>query len=183
MPLNKKITDPDYFGGPRSPEGKKISSENALKHGLASGRIIIAGESQEAYDSLEASLLAEHEPANTTEQILVEEMARHFWLAQRAIRLQNEAFDNEGGVPANLALLLRYQTTNERAFHKALATFLGLRKEARKISKEFVSEDKFVYLPYDFETGEEVFPCFDDSGRLCTNKRRHYPKEDPLAGK
>jgi hypothetical protein len=82
-----------------------------------------------------------------------------------------------------LALLLRYQTTNERAFHKALATLLGLRKEGRKIAEESVSQDNIVYLPYDFETGEEIFPCFDDSGRLCTNKRRHYPKEDPLMGK
>jgi hypothetical protein len=89
---------------PRTPKGKKdeaapfsepkiqtrCSSRNSTKHGLASGQIIIPGEDPAAFDALLSDLLAEHQPANTTEELLIAEMAQSHWLAQRAIRLQND---------------------------------------------------------------------------------------------
>jgi hypothetical protein len=37
--------------GPRTAAGKAISSQNALKHGLASGRLIIEGEDPADYQA------------------------------------------------------------------------------------------------------------------------------------
>jgi hypothetical protein len=75
------------------------------------------------------SLLDEHQPANPTEQILVQEIARSYWLTQRAIRFQNQCFTSEGVDEKRLALFLRYQTTHDRAFQKALNTLIRLKKQ------------------------------------------------------
>ncbi|HEY7305846.1 MAG TPA: hypothetical protein VH601_17100 [Bryobacteraceae bacterium] len=122
--------------GPRTPEGKTISSGNSLKHGLASGRLIIPGEDPAEFEALLNDLIAEHAPATQTEALLVQQMAQSWWLTQRAIRFQGQAFTQSRAVELavfseaktreidtqKLALFLRYQTTHERAFYKALNT-------------------------------------------------------------
>jgi hypothetical protein len=124
--------------GPRTPEGKLASSRNSFKHGLASAQLIIPGEDPAAFDALLTDLLAEHQPANPTEQLLVLEMAQSYWLTQRAIRFQNQCFAPEGVNEKRLALFLRYQTTHERAFHKALNTMIRLKKDR---ARGFVSQE------------------------------------------
>ncbi|MBV8865023.1 MAG: hypothetical protein JO210_06430 [Acidobacteriaceae bacterium] len=126
--------------GPRSPIGKLASSRNSLRHGLASGTLIIPNEDPAAFEALQNALLEEHQPAEETERLLVIEMAQSWWLTQRAIRLQNECFTENGIDPARLALFLRYQTTHERAFHKALNTLISLQKDRRKSQSGFVSQ-------------------------------------------
>jgi hypothetical protein len=132
--------------GPRSREGKSASSRNSLKHGLASGQLIIPGEDSAQFETLLNDLLADHQPANATEQLLLHEMAQSFWLTQRAIRLQNECFTHDGVDEKRLALFLRYQTTHDRAFHKALNTLIRLQKDRRKSERKqsagFVSQQR-----------------------------------------
>ncbi len=127
--------------GPRTPQGKSVSSRNSFKHGLASSEVIVPGEKPAEFDALVEDLLREHQPANVTEDLLVREMAQSWWLAQRALRLQNACFTEEGVDTRNLALFLRYQTTHERAFHKALAVLLRLQKDRRRNAREFVSQE------------------------------------------
>jgi hypothetical protein len=135
--------------GPRSPEGKATSSGNSLKHGLASGRVIIPGEDPAEFEALVSDLIKEHAPANATESLLVQQMAQSWWLMQRAIRLQNQAFSENRVDTHKLALFLRYQTTHERAFYKALNTLSRLKlsrareqavSSSRKYHPEFVSQ-------------------------------------------
>ena len=125
--------------GPRSAEGKATSSGNSLKHGLASGRVIIPGEDPAEFEALLSDLVKEHAPANETESLLVQQMAQSWWLMQRAIRIQNEAFTENRVDTHKLALFLGYQTTHERAFYRALNTLLKLTR-ARKSAPEFVSQ-------------------------------------------
>ncbi|MGH9695029.1 MAG: hypothetical protein ACRD5Z_12840, partial [Bryobacteraceae bacterium] len=85
------------------------------------------------YDWLVIDLKREYGPKSATETILVERMAQHHWLRNRAELLQTHAFDDDGGLDEKrLALFLRYQTTHERAFHKCLNDLLKLRAEKRK---------------------------------------------------
>ncbi len=128
--------------GPRTSAGKLASSRNATKHGLASGQLIVPGEDPAAFDSLLASLLQDHQPANSTEELLVNEMAQSYWLEQRAIALQNGCFTENGVDEKHLALFLRYGTTHNRAFYKALATLARLQKERRKLEIGFVSQSR-----------------------------------------
>ncbi len=121
--------------GPTSPSGKLASSRNSLKHGLASGTLLIPGEDPAAFESLLRGLLEEHQPAGTTEDLLVREMAQSFWLAQRAVGLQTGCFTADGVNEKSLALYLRYQTTQDRAFHKALNTLIRLKRNRIKVTR------------------------------------------------
>jgi len=126
--------------GPKTPAGKLASSRNSFKHGLASGELTIPDEDPAEFEALLRDLVEEHQPAHATEELLVKEMAQSWWLAQRAIRLQNECFTENGVDERRLSLFLRYQTTHERAFHKALNTLLRLRKERSRSANGFVSQ-------------------------------------------
>ncbi len=117
-----------FSTGPRSSPGKSASSRNLTKHGLASGTVIIPGEDPAAFEALLTDLLEEHQPATVSEEILINEMAQSHWLTQRAIRFQNDCFTAEGVDQKQLALFLRYQTTHERRFYKALSALLKLKK-------------------------------------------------------
>jgi hypothetical protein len=128
--------------GPRTPEGKAISCANSLKHGLASGRLIIPGEDREDFEALLNDLVAEHTPATPTEEMLVQQMAQSWWLMHRAIRIQNQAFLETWCDMKKLALFLRYQTTYERAFYRAFNSLKKLQKERLAAAREFVSQNR-----------------------------------------
>lgn len=87
-----------------------------------------------------------HQPANVTEQILVEKMAQNKWLSDRAFRLQSESFINNMmsgepfAVPKELALLIRYRTAADNAFHKAHNELLKAQKEREKSEIGFDSQ-------------------------------------------
>lgn len=134
--------------GPTSTAGKLASSRNSLQHGLASGRVIVAGEDPSQFEALLHDLIAEHQPATPTEELLVQEMAESFWLTQRALRLQNECFTDTGVDEKRLALFLRYQTTHDRAFYKALTALLKIQKQrARDFKLGFVSQSAMQPAP------------------------------------
>ncbi|MBV8807446.1 MAG: hypothetical protein JO033_02130 [Acidobacteriaceae bacterium] len=130
--------------GPRSMEGKETVSFNAFRHGLTGRFAIMPYESEEDYQELLDGLREEHRPATRTEHLLVDRMAEHHWLSQRALYLQGFCFNEVGGCDndAHLALYLRYQTTHERAFHKCLNDLLKLKAEKRKEQIGFVSQER-----------------------------------------
>jgi len=129
--------------GPRTADGKARSASNNLRHGLASGRLIISGENPADFDELVEGLRAEYNPATPTEDHLILRMAQHFWLSQRAIRLQNDAF-LAGYTPDKLALLLRYQTSNDRGYHQCLATLLRVKGIGQNRKIGFESQNRIV---------------------------------------
>jgi hypothetical protein len=67
-------------------------------------------------------------------------MAQSHWLKQRAIRLQSKAFGESDSIPKDLALLMRYQTSNQRAFHAALKTLTKLQNQKKKDAIGFESQ-------------------------------------------
>jgi hypothetical protein len=99
-----------------------------------------------AYDQLRRDLTSEHKPTTFTEKLLVDKMAQHHWLRQRALELQNLTLETTGrkekDMERSLALYLRYQTSNERAFHKCLNDLLKLRAETRKQEIGFESQQR-----------------------------------------
>ncbi len=82
---------------------------------------------------LRASLRREHQPANTTEEILVDELAQSFWRMRRFRHLEAVAW-----APANVSewidnglmtLVQRAANSAERSFHKTLDSLAKLQKE------------------------------------------------------
>jgi hypothetical protein len=132
--------------GPKMDETKAISSRNHTSHGLTyrGGMfILLPWENAQEYDQLVVDLKSEHRPMSRTEMILVERMAQHHWLRNRAELLQSNCFHDDGSVDEKrLALYLRYQTTHERAFHKCLNDLLKLRAEKRKAEIGFESQKR-----------------------------------------
>ncbi|MBV9296510.1 MAG: hypothetical protein JO145_13155 [Acidobacteriaceae bacterium] len=129
--------------GPKTEEGKAASCLNNFRWGFCGAFNVLPAENAEVYENLLLSLRLEHKPSTPTEAILVEKMAQHHWLSQRAMTLQNILLKDALLTPENekqFQLFLRYQTTNDRAFHKCLNDLLKLRAEQRKAQIGFESQ-------------------------------------------
>jgi hypothetical protein len=131
--------------GPTTEEGKAISSQNRRKFGLTGRFTVLPWEDQEDFNLLVTRLRAEHQPTIAFETDLIEKMAQHFWLAQRAVLLQETCFDRELPICEQeklMALYLRYQTTHERAFERCVKELRTLRNESRKQKIGFDSQKR-----------------------------------------
>ena len=124
--------------GPVTIEGKAASSQNSLKHGLSSSRVVLPHESQEDYDKLEASLTNRFKPADELEMELVQEMAAARWRLRRIEAMESALFKKairqheEAGTPdahdqayvevaesKSYRMLVRHSAQLRRAFEKA----------------------------------------------------------------
>ncbi len=133
--------------GPRTEAGKAISALNNFRHGFNGAFSILPWEDEDQYDLLYGGLLDDHRPSNTTERLLVKTMAQSYWLRERALTLQHMCFNREipmcdANCEKQLALYLRYQTTHDRAFNKALDQLGKLRAEKRKQEIGFESQER-----------------------------------------
>ena len=126
--------------GPKSEPGKAVSCQNNFRHGFTGAFRVLSWENQEEFDVLLAGLLAEHDPSTPTEALLVTQMGQAWWLRTRALQLQDTCFTEDSVDQKQLALYLRYQTANDRAFHKSLSELLKLRAEKRKAEIGFESQ-------------------------------------------
>ena len=129
--------------GPTTAEGKAIASQNSLKHGLTSSRVVLPHESQEEFDRLEASIVNRFKPHDEIEHELVHEMAAARWRLRRIAAMEvaifNKAFKQQRELlgpdadPAeiqdaayaevaeskSLRMLSRHQSQLRRAYEKA----------------------------------------------------------------
>lgn len=131
--------------GPISEAGKATSARNNFRHGFTGAFCLLPDENEEAFDQLCRDLAEEHRPGTTTETLLVNDMARHYWLYTRALRLQEDCFAldiSEPSAQARLNLLLRYGTAHERSFHRCLFNLSKLRKERLALQRGFESQER-----------------------------------------
>jgi hypothetical protein len=130
--------------GPRTPEGKTRSAQNALKHGLRAQKyVVLPQEDAAGFADLEAALIAELAPIGTLQTVLAQRVAIAAWRLARADRLEAEVFQVEayGEVSPGLALirdgngtrsfqtLLRYRGSAMAEFARALRTLKALQAE------------------------------------------------------
>jgi hypothetical protein len=137
--------------GPKTPEGKRVSSMNALQHGLAGKTLVLRSESQAGFDDLHQACIEHFQPQTRFEEYLVREMAGAKWRQSRACCLETAALDLEMDRQSKLidkefvkidnatrtalafqgaeekskavSLFLRYEARSVRAFREALDTF------------------------------------------------------------
>ena len=131
--------------GPTSEAGKAASSRNNFKFGFNCRFEVLPYENQAGFDALLAALQTEHNPTTATEGILVTKMAEHYWLARRAQGLQDTTWAPENPLGDDerlklLAIFMRYHTTHDRAFYKALNQLQKQRAEQRKSEIGFESQ-------------------------------------------
>jgi hypothetical protein len=79
--------------GPRTPQGKAIVSQNAVKHGLLARQAVISSENQADFDLHQKRILSELAPASPMESILAERIVILSWRLKRAARTQIQTID------------------------------------------------------------------------------------------
>jgi len=137
--------------GPRTPEGKAVSSMNALKHGLTARRVVVLNDPDEdpaEFDNLLDELIGEHQPDGVTERFLVERIAVCYWRLRRALRYEAQSAadrllarqqDPSGQTPAGpaadplsdggpIVTLIRYESMIDRQLNRAMAQLAYLRQ-------------------------------------------------------
>ena len=136
--------------GPKTAEGKAASSKNALKHGIYSKFACIPGEDPEKLDALREDLRAEHQPASLTEEMLVDELAHHYWRIKRYRYLESHMWTTPGRYAQGdlcadtqrvvwmidhglAALYHRALNSAERSFHRTLKTLQETKKATRTL--------------------------------------------------
>jgi hypothetical protein len=124
--------------GPKSPEGKRISSRNATRHGLTGVFNVLPHENAEDFNDLAARLRDEFQPEGENENFLVDQMIQSRCRLLRIQRLEALAFEQiltEPGSSSDpdsrilaaicasgnaLDKLHRYAAAAERSYYKAL---------------------------------------------------------------
>jgi hypothetical protein len=139
--------------GPVTPEGKRNSCGNALKHGLLADTIVLKGELKDRFLELLADFERELQPETTMEYLLVQKMAAAQWRQFRLWGMEKAAmeyqvrnqFDTVGRGESNatraslafqtlsdssrsLDLLHRYDSLCDRQYLRAHKRFLELRR-------------------------------------------------------
>ena len=88
-----KNTSSKKGGGPKSPEGKVRSSQNALKLGLFARRTVLASEDPAEFQSFRACLLDDLKPRGMIQECLAEEIVNLFWRLLRTHRAEQQIID------------------------------------------------------------------------------------------
>ena len=143
--------------GPKTPEGKAISSGNAVRHGMTAKAILLTNENPEAYTKLAEAYYEKFQPADDVERDLVDEMVVAKWRQRRDWSNEAALFDLEmdrqtkkvdsqfvkidhacryafafralADESKAIQLFTRYETAHRRSYYKALATLLQLRAQ------------------------------------------------------
>jgi len=140
--------------GPRSTQGKAVTSRNATRHGFFSQRALIPGESPEEFDAFHDYHFRQLQPRGGAETLLAEQFVITSWRLQRLERIEAEAFrryglSSQGEVMGEgyamiasiqgdnfLSALGRYEAGLRRQYFRCLDTIHSLRKSGQ-----------FPYLP------------------------------------
>jgi hypothetical protein len=128
--------------GPRTAEGKRTSSRNAMKHGILAREVVVRRgkrrENPRAFQELLTELIEDRQPEGRTEMSLVETVAICDWRFRRTLRAEAEdvANDFNMSLPTDRALpdmtqILRYQTTIHRQKMQALQLLEKLQQRRR----------------------------------------------------
>jgi len=138
--------------GPVTPDGKRRSSQNARRHGLAAAAVVAEGELVESFNDLHAETIADFAPAIPREYNLVEIATQALWRLSRIREIEcaqlNSAIARQpSGLPVDRAaaafreladnsrildLILRYDSRCERQYHRAITQLERIRKQSRR---------------------------------------------------
>ena len=141
--------------GPKTEAGKAAVSQNATRHGLCGKFKVLPFEKQEEYDEFLAQFMEDEKPVGLTEIDLVRKMAQHTWVANRALRFQEQMIvvseqtpeqkrsgDFTVQVRGDLDVHIRYHTAHDRAYQRAFNQLIKHRNERLKAERGFESQKR-----------------------------------------
>ncbi len=110
--------------GPRTPDGKARSAQNALTHGFRAEKFAVVGDEDPAeFAAFEAALIGELAPAGVLQGLLAGRIVRAAWRLARADQIEAELFARQIAGPlgdGDLGLALIRDGNGARAFETLL---------------------------------------------------------------
>jgi len=79
---------------PTTPEGKRRSRCNAVRHGLTAETVIAAIEDSEDYEAFEAAVISDYDAESAVERELVLRLASVLWRLRRATGIETALFES-----------------------------------------------------------------------------------------
>jgi hypothetical protein len=192
--------NPNGCTGPRSPEGKITSSQNSLKHGLCSDKLILPNEDPAEFDAIKEKWLSDcvfDEPllCDLAGQVAVAE-----WFHRRALReynhvrlhvyeLQPDCIFWTADQIKLIERFQRYLTTRERAFNRAVANYQAFFHECRRAHERAnkLREEMYELVKLDPDLSADFIERTQDlielPRRYVARLLQHHPLcPDPGAG-
>jgi hypothetical protein len=174
----------NHSTGPRTEEGKAISSLNAVKHGLTAVTVLLPGEDAAAYQTLYNGMLQDFDPITTTETALLQELIDVQWRLRRASAFETRvlSFDTPDMKALNSMSLIAARL--KRQFSATLKEFnemhpvnvkkrTSLRNEAELIHRA----DRILRRPSTLADCGFDFTPEDIESELAVSKAVAYAKE------
>jgi hypothetical protein len=164
---------------------------NGLAHGLTSKQTVIRGEDQQEYDTFQANFRKQLAPVGETETLLVDRVIAAAWRLKRFTRMETSFFNNRIDAiqeenpdldpdaalailftdPAEMArmrLFLRYQTSVQREYDKAMREF----EKAKAERPENNNERNYMELIFS-RNSEEPIAAAAGVGFASQNTSQH----------
>ena len=148
--------------GPKTAEGRARSSQNAIKYGLTSNKIVILdGECEEAWEEFQTHFIAKFQPRDFVEERLVIQMAVNQWRLERVWSLQTATVDEESATQEEI-VTVKYEQWDTALIH---ACSYNARKDDLKALDQY--ESRFIRN-------------FDRALRQLNQIREQYPPQHDL---
>jgi hypothetical protein len=163
--------------GPSTPEGKRRSSQNAIRHGLLARCVVIEKESLESFEALLTQHLDRLQPADGVEFGMVEEMVSSYWRMRRAWAIETRMFEDAANAQSEsdpvgsiaaafttlaaspaLALMHRYETRLHLVYQRSLHNLLLLRALAGPNEPNPISEHPDTLIPSPSDVAPPALP-------------------------
>jgi hypothetical protein len=176
--------------GPKSPEGKARSAQNALKHGLRAQKYVVLPEEDAGeFADLEAAMIAELTPVGALQTVLARRVAVAAWRLARADRIEVELFARRSwGADANPGIamirdgngsrsfetLLRYRGAAMAEFWRALKTLKALQAEQAAANEPALAAQSLETHPL---AGQPIRPAA--RAPLADRPRPSEPERSP----
>lgn len=124
--------------GPRTGQGKQISSQNATRHGMCSREFVILEGEQDDFDQIMAELKADFQPLTAYELELFRQIAHACWTLRRCRLAEAALSRNSGRDPlldeacdSHLKRIDTYSRRAERSFHHTVKALREVQTERR----------------------------------------------------
>ncbi len=142
--INANRSNAQHCTGPKTDEGRAVSSANARRHGLTSTRVLFPGEDPVEWQRCRDGIFQEFQPESEFEVMMTNLVADHYWRLLRAERVEEELMASAyaAGAPPSIELcnkLARYVGTINGHYLRTLAALRKVQSERRKIEEEEIS--------------------------------------------
>ncbi len=183
--------------GPKTPEGKAWSSQNAFKHGILAKCLLLSHEDPDALREVYDSYMARFQPIDAVELAIVEEMISAYWRSRRAGAVEMRTLDTEmeshsapteldslvatfadPAAHPKLNLLLRYQTRFNLIHSRCLRDLALLRKQLPPVLSPVAQPSG---LPCPDSSGHSPALPNEPTNPPVSNKATPAPSAEPIA--